>query len=626
MARAPSSPRRASDAPSENLDGRLTRRSLVLGGGAGAVFAVLGARLYHLQVTQAEEYASLSEDNRFNYRITVPSRGRIRDRNGEILADHQLDYSVVLIPEAAGGVEATLDKIGEVIDLSDATRNRVLATARRQPGFVPILVADHLDWSDFSALNLRLPELRGVQPEVTQGRIYPEDGLFSHIIGYVGRPGPRDIETNPDPLLRQPSFWIGKTGIEASQDLRLRGQAGRLKVEVNSAGRLVREWPEPDSRPVPGQDIHLTIDAGLQRYAAEQFGEEAGGLALMDVQTGELRCLLSMPTFDANKFVSGLTQADMDALNSDERRPQYNKAVAGGYPPASTFKMVMMMAGLESGLINPRRQVYCGGSTRLGRRTFHCWKRGGHGNCDMRRGLQQSCDVYFYTIVQQMGPGFGMEWVERVGRELGLGQAYDIGVGGQSEGILPTPQWKQSRRGQPWTMGDSLNASIGQGFVLANPLHLATMTARIANGKKKVMPRLVIEQDMPEFEDLDLAPENVAYVQDAMYSVTGIPGGTAYRNDHFGLGPEIQMAGKTGTGQVRGISLADRRAGLYKNNVLPWKYRDHALFVGYAPYDNPRYACAAIVEHGGSGSRVGAPLVRLVLGEALRRDGFGQTT
>ena len=615
---------RRDDTPSEDLDGRLSRRTALLAGGAGLVFSVLGGRLYHLQVTQAEEYASLSEENRFNYRITVPPRGKIRDRHGEVIADSQLDYSVVLIPESAGDVEAALDKIGEVIELSEPTRKRVLNTARRQPGFVPILVSDHLDWSDFSALNLRLPELNGVQPEVTLGRAYPDDGVFSHIIGYVGRPGPKDIEANPDPLLRQPSFWMGKTGIEASQDERLRGKAGRLKVEVNSAGRLVREWPEPDSKPTAGRDTYLTIDAGLQRYAAEQFGEEAGGLALIDVETGELRTLLSMPTFDANKFVSGLTQADMDALNGDERRPQYNKAVAGGYPPASTFKMVMMMAALESRLVNPNRTVFCGGSTRLGRRTFHCWKRGGHGWCDMKRGLQQSCDVYFYDTVQRMGPGFGMEWVERVGRELGLGQAYDIGVGGQSEGILPTPQWKQSRRGQPWTMGDSLNASIGQGFVLANPLHLAVMTARIANGRKKVMPRLVIEDQFEPFEDLDLEPRNVAYVQDAMYSVTAVPGGTAYRADHFGLGPEIQMAGKTGTGQVKGISLADRRAGLYKNNKLPWKYRDHALFVGYAPYENPRYACAAIVEHGGSGSRVGAPLVRLVLGEALRRDGYGE--
>ena len=606
-----------------DLGGSLTRRTALLSAGGAGVFGVLGARLHYLQVTEAENYAALSEDNRFNHRITVPSRGRILDRHGEILADSELDYGVVVVPEAAPSVEGTLDRLGEIVEISDRTRARVLAKTRRQSRFVPVMVAEHLDWSDFSAVNLRLPELPGVEPAVSEGRKYPPDGVFSHILGYVGRPVQRDFDESDDPLLRQPTFWIGKTGVELSQDARLRGQAGRLKVEVNSAGRVVREWPERDSEPQPGKDVYLTIDAGLQRFAAEQFGEESGGVALMDVQTGELRTLLSMPTYDANKFVSGLTQAEIDALNSDERRPQYNKSVAGGYPPASTFKMVMMMAGLESGLINPNRTVYCGGSVRLGRRIFHCWKRGGHGNCDMRRGLQQSCDVYFYTIVQQLGPEFGMEWVERVGRELGLGQSYDIGVGGQSEGILPTPSWKQSRRGQPWTMGDSLNASIGQGFVLANPLHLVTMTARIANGRKKVMPRLVIDHDVPPFEDLALDPQHVAYVQDAMYSVTAVPGGTAYRHDHFGLGPEIKMAGKTGTGQVRGISLADRRSGRYKDEV-PWRFRDHKLFVGYAPYDEPRYACASIVEHGAETPRIAIEIVQSVLGEALRRDGYGQ--
>ena len=603
-----------------DLDAALNRRTLLVGAGVLGTFGVLASRLYYLQVVRAEDYASASEDNRFNFRITVPNRGRIRDRHGEVLADNQLDYSVVIVPEAAESVESALDQIGEVIDLSAKTRDRVLRTARRQPRFVPILVDDHLSWEDFSALNLRLPDMPGVAPEVSQGRAYPTDGIFAHVLGYVGRPSPRDVEASDDPLLRQPTMWIGKTGVEASQDLSLRGEAGRLKVEVNSAGRLVREWPEPDSMPVAGRDTYLTLDAGLQRFAAERFGEEAGGLCLMDVETGELRALLSMPTFDANKFVGGITQKELDALNNDERRPQYNKSVAGGYPPASTFKMVVMAGALESQKINPAQSVFCGGSVRLGRRIFHCWKRGGHGHLNMRGALQQSCDTYFYTIIQQLG----MEAVADAGFELGLGQSYDIGVGGQSEGILPTPAWKQSRRGQPWTTGDSLNASIGQGFVLANPLHLAVMAARIANGRRRVMPSLTISEQLPEFDPIGISPRTLSYIQDAMYSVTSIPGGTAYRADPFGLrdanGP-IKMAGKTGTAQVRGISLAERRSGAYKE--LPWKYRDHKLFVGYAPYDQPRYACAAIVEHGGDSPRSAANLVRETLGEALRRDGYG---
>ena len=600
-----------------DLGGSLTRRTALLSAGGLGVFGVLGARLHYLQVTEAENYAALSEDNRFNHRITVPSRGRILDRHGEVLADSELDYGVTVVPEAAPSVEGTLDRLSEIVTISDRTRERVLAKTRRQSRFVPVMVAEHLDWSDFSAVNLRLPELPGVQPEVSEGRHYPEDGIFSHVLGYVGRPVQRDLDASDDPLLRQPTFWIGKTGVEASMDEQLRGEAGRLKVEVNSSGRVVREWPEDGSEAKAGKDVYLTLDAGLQRFAAEQFGEESGGIALMDVQTGELRTLLSMPTYDANKFVSGLTQAELDALNSDERRPQYNKVVAGGYPPASTFKMVVMAGALQSGLVNPASRVTCNGSLRLGRRIFHCWKRGGHGSLDMRGALQKSCDVYFYTIIQQLG----MEWVEKAGLELGLGQAYDIGVGGQNPGILPTPAWKEAYRGQPWTGGDALNASIGQGFVLANPLHLAVMTARIANGRKKVMPSLTITGEPLEFEDLDLDARTTGFIQDAMYSVTAVPGGTAYRADPFGLG--IPMAGKTGTGQVRGISLADRRSGRYKDEV-PWRFRDHKLFVGYAPYDTPRYACAAIVEHGAETPRIAISIVNSVLGEALRRDGYGQ--
>jgi len=614
MARRPQTPEGV------DLEGALNRRTLFLGAGVLGTFGVLASRLYYLQVVRAEDYVSASEDNRFNYRITVPSRGRIRDRHGEVLADNQLDYSVVIVPESADSVQGALNRIGEVVTLSERTRARVLATARREPSFVPILVDDHLSWEDFSALNLRLPDMPGVVPQVSQGRAYPTDGIFAHVLGYVGRPGPRDVADSDDPLLRQPTMWIGKTGVEASQDLKLRGDAGRLKVEVNSAGRLVREWPEPDSAPTAGRDTFLTIDAGLQRFAAEKFGDEAGGLAVMDVETGELRALLSMPTFDANKFVGGITQAELDALNNDERRPQYNKSVAGGYPPASTFKMVVMAAALESQQINPASTVRCNGSVRLGRRIFHCWKRGGHGSLDMRGALQQSCDTYFYTIIQQLG----MEAVADAGFELGLGQSYDIGVGGQSEGILPTPAWKRARRNQPWTMGDSFNASIGQGFVLANPLHLTVMAARIANGRRRVMPSLTIGDGLPDFEPLGISPRAISFVQDAMYAVTSIPGGTAYRNNPFGIednGEPIKMAGKTGTAQVRGISLAERRSGAYKE--LPWKYRDHKLFVGYAPYEQPRYACAAIVEHGGDSPRSAADLVRDTLGEALRRDGYG---
>ncbi|GGX60557.1 peptidoglycan glycosyltransferase [Litorimonas cladophorae] len=611
----------------QNDKAKVTRRTAILGAGGLGVFGVLAARLYQLQVLQAEDYRTLSENNRFNFNMLLPERGEIRDRFGRALAKNRQNFRLVMIPERTPEIALTLDRVAEISPLSDRQRDRILRDIQQNPKFIPILIEDNMDWKTFSALNMRLHDLPGVVSEAGQGRAYPENGVFSHVLGYIGRAGDRDIESDPDPLLRQPTFRIGKTGVEASQEKTLRGASGQLKVEVNAKGRIVREWPDPKTRAVPGKDVWLTLDADLQEFAAKQFatedeGDDSGGICVIDVITGELRTMLSMPTFDANLFVSGLTQADMDQLNNDPKRPQYNKAIAGGYPPASTFKMTVMLAALESGLIDPTDAVFCGGKIRLGNRNFHCWKRQGHGKMDMRDALKHSCDTYFYDISQVIG----IEAIANVARRLGLGEKYQIGVGGGISGIVPDAQWKQDRLGTGWRMGDTLNSSIGQGFVLATPLQLAVMTARIANAQTAVMPQLIIGQEMEPFKSLDFDPAHIAYVRDAMWSVTSEPGGTAYRNRPFaedsGL-DGVQMAGKTGTGQVRGISMTERTSGIRHNSKLPWKLRDHSIFVGYAPFDNPKFAVGTIVEHGGSGAKRAADITRAVLGEALRRDGVG---
>lgn len=602
-------------------EGVITRRTAMLGMGGAAMFGVLASRLYFLQVVKAEDYRVLSDENRFNFNITIPSRGRILDRFGESLAINRQDYRVVLIPEQVDDMEGTLKRVSEILPLKDETLQRIKKDIREHAGFVPILIEDHLDWKTFSALNLNIPDLPGIVPEVGEGRLYPNQGLFSHTLGYVGRADPKDVEKDEDPLLRQPTFRIGKTGVEAAADKKLRGTAGKLKVEVNALGRIVREWPDPKDVAANGQDVWLTIDAELQRHAAELFEEDSGGLAIIDVMTGELRTLLSMPTFDGNLFVSGLTQQDMNRLNNDEKRPQYNKVLSGGYPPASTFKMTVMLAALESGLINPNDKVFCTQKLRLGNRIFHCWKRGGHRAMNMRDALKNSCDIYFYEI----GQIIGMDKIAQMGRKLGFGTAYDIGVSGVKSGIMPDPAWKQTRLGNGWRMGDTLNASIGQGFVLATPLQLAVMAGRIANGKKALTPNLLIGQDIPQMPDLDIDPEHIAFVQDAMWSVCEEPGGTAYRDNGVGI-KGLDMAGKTGTGQVRGISKTERLSRLRKNSELPWKLRDHSIFVGYAPYKVPRFAVGCIVEHGGSGSKRAASIVRSVLNKALERDGLGPKT
>ncbi len=580
-------------------------------------FGILSARLYYLQVTRAEDYTVLSDNNRFNYHIIIPSRGRILDRSGEPLALNRQDYRLTLVAEQVPDVDATLDKINDVVPLSEKNRKRVFSDIKRHAKFVPVLIEDHLSWDQFAALNLRAPEIPGVVPQVGDVRSYPHHGVFSHVLGYVGSAGPSDVEKDNDPLLKQPTFRMGKTGVEAAVDKTLRGKSGRLKVEVNAVGRIVREWPEEENQAASGKDVWLTLDASLQKYAAELFEEDSGGVAVMDVMTGELRVLLSMPTFDGNLFVSGLTQKDMDEMNSDERRPQFNKVIGGGYPPASTFKMSVMLAVLKNKVINPKERIICSGKVRVGNRNFHCWKRRGHGPMDFMDALKHSCDTYFYEMAQRLS----IDKVAEVATSLGLGQRFDLGIRGQTSGIVPTQVWKQKRLGQGWRMGDSLNAFIGQGFVLTTPLQLAVMAARIANGRKAVSPHLIIGDDAPKFGDLGVDHEHMAMVQKAMWRVCSEPGGTAYRHNALGF-EGIEMAGKTGTGQVRGISASERASGVIHNRELPWKLRDHSIFVGYAPFNGPRFAVGTIVEHGGSGAKRAANITRALLKRVLENDGI----
>lgn len=600
-----------------DLDRTFGRRSVLLGIGGLGLFGALGARLSYLQIVRAEDYRTLSDNNRFNFRTIVPERGRILDRFGIALADNRPDFRVVIIPERVENMNLTLDRLSTYMPLSAGSRERILKDVRRKRGFSAVLVDEHLEWDTFAALNLDMPDLPGVMPLAGQTRRYPQSGVFSHIIGYVGTPDPSDVQRDNDPLLRQPTFQIGKTGVEEAVDKTLRGAAGKLKIEVNALGRVVREWPNEADKAQRGSDVYLTLDAELQNFAAKQFADDSGGAAVIDVKTGELRTLLSMPSFDSNLFVSGLTQAQMDALNNDEKRPQFNKVLGGGFPPASTFKMIVALAGLQSGVIDPNEEIVCRGKTPLGNRNFHCWKRRGHGPMNMYDSIKQSCDVYYYEMAERMG----MAPINAMARRFGLGESYDLAIGGQSKGILPDDDWKRARLNDGWRTGDTYNASIGQGFVLCTPLQLAVMTARLANGRDRVSPFLVVGDKAPTFDSLMVSPEHLAIVRDAMYGVCERPGGTAYRPNGLGI-VGAQLAGKTGTGQVRAISLAERQNRVLRNDEVEWKYRDHSLFVGFAPYTAPRFAAAAIVEHGGSGAKRAADIVRAVLGEALRRDGM----
>ena len=586
----------------------ISRRAVVLGGTMLAGVGVLGLRMRYLQGEQAEKFEMLAEENRINIRLIPPARGQIFDRNGVLIAGNEQTYRIVMVREDARDVPAVIDRLRQLVALDEDELQRALREMDRRSPFVPVTIADRVSWDALSAVAVNAPALPGVIPEVGLSRTYPFGADLAHVLGYVGPVSDFDLSRieNPDPLLQIPRFQIGKIGVEGRLEETLRGKAGTKRIEVNARGRVMRELDRQEGE--AGADIQLTIDHRLQNFVLARMGAESAATIVMDVATGDLLAISSCPSFDANLFVAGISVADYNALTDNDHRPLADKTVQGAYPPGSTFKMVTVLAALEAGVIDEDDTVFCPGFLELGDRRFHCWSRGGHGRVNLHKSLVESCDVYYYDIVQKVG----IDAVAAMARRLGLGQRYDLPMSGIAEGLVPDRTWKRERRGEEWRIGDSLNASIGQGYVLSSPLQLAVMTARIATGRA-VLPRLVktvdgVEQPIPEFEPLGIAEGHLRVVRRAMDGVLNDRTGTAASSRI--VTAEARFAGKTGTSQVRNITAAERARGVTSNDQLPWNRRDHALFVGYAPYDAPRYAVVTVVEHGGGGSAAAAPISR----------------
>lgn len=594
------------------------RRGLLLGGAMTAMFAVLGARMRYLSVEQADQFKLLAEENRISIRLIPPARGLIQDRNGKLIAGNEQNYRVVITREDAGDVQAVLAKLAHVIPLTADDLDRTEKEMKRSSPFAPITVADRLSWEDLSKVALNSPSLPGVSPEVGLSRIYPRDTDFAHVVGYVGPVSERDLEgqESPDPLLTIPKFQIGKIGVERWMEDALRGKAGTRRIEVNAVGRVMRELERQEGD--PGADIRLTIDAGVQNFAQARLGEESAAAVVMDVTNGDIIAIASTPSFDPNLFVRGISHTDYNALMENDHRPLANKTVQGVYPPGSTFKMVTALAAIKAGLITVDTKVRCPGYLEVGGRRFHCWKRAGHGAVDLERSLSESCDVFYYDIAQKVG----IDKIAEMGRELGLGIRHDIPMSAIADGIMPNKQWKLERHKADWRIGDTINASIGQGYVLTSPLQLAVMTARLATGRA-VQPRLVRSIDgketpVAEAPELDVAEAALRKIRLGMFAVMNSQRGTAYSSR---IAEEtLVWAGKTGTSQVRNITAAERARGVISNDQLPWNRRDHALFVGFAPFENPRYAVSVVVEHGGGGSTAAAPIARDIMLRALHDD------
>ena len=600
-----------------------SRRALLLSGGMTAIFGLLAGRLYQLQVVDGDRYLTEAEDNRINLRLLSPQRGRILDRFGTPLANSRRNYRALVIPEQTrGGVKAALDALGKVIPVNDRVRARVLKEGVGGKAFMPIVVAENLSWDDFARLNLELPYLPGIQPDVGETRDYPYAEELSHVLGYVAAVSPDDKEhdTSGDPLLDLPGFRLGKRGVEKTFDKEIRGHAGASRVEVNAYGRVIRELARVPGR--PGEDVYLTIDQELQSFMYDRLKDDSAGAAIMDVDTGDLLALVSTPGFDPNAFNVGVTPDQWRDLTGSDHKPLINKALAGFYPPGSTFKTVTALAALETGAITADTIFHCAGAFSLGSHAFHCWKKGGHGPLNLRQGLKASCDCYFYQVALKLG----IDALQDGARKLGLGAVTGIEIPGERAGFIPTQAWKQKTFKEPWQLGETLVAGIGQGYILATPLQLCVLAARIASGMK-VTPRLVHSVGADNLgrtnpEPLPFSPESLAAVREAMVAVANEPGGTAY--PWRITEAQYAMGGKTGTAQVRVISAEERATGIRQNENLPWKLRDHGLFIGFAPADKPRYACAIVIEHGGLNSHPNVQLARDALLLAQKRDILGR--
>ncbi|GBQ24400.1 cell division transpeptidase FtsI [Gluconacetobacter sacchari DSM 12717] len=601
------------DTPSRGV---FTRRALVVLGAQMAAFGLLGHRLYGLQVLEGDHFARMAENNRVSRRLIAPPRGRVVDRFGIAVASNKVNWRALLLPEETSDIPGTLDRFSALVPIEARDRARIEREVRHKRRFIPVLLHDFLSWDDMARIELNAPSLPGVLIDVGTTRNYPFGPLMAHVVGYVAPPGDKDVAQ--DQTMALPGMRVGRAGIEQTQDGLLRGQVGAVEVEVNAVGRLMSELSRDEGQ--PGDEITLTVDSGLQQAVLGRIGDQSASAVVMDCRNGEVLAMVSNPSFDPSLFDSGVSQAQWQEWTSDPRTPLINKAVAGVYPPGSTFKPAVAMAALKAGTLSPTDRIFCPGYLDVGGTRFHCWSRYGHGSITLREGLKYSCDVFFYEVARRTG----MDAIAAASHSFGLGTNLDIELPHTRAGLIPTPEWRRAH-GQHWNGGDTIVSGIGQGFVQVTPLQLATYVSRIASGRavqphlvRSVSGRLADGTDSAHWPALDMPEPFLAQLRAGMYAVVNEERGSAPKA-RLDI-PGVQMAGKTGSAQVRHVSRALRESGHFDSSALPWEYRPHALFICFAPYDAPRYAAAVVVEHGNAGAAVAAPLARDIMTDTLTRD------
>ncbi|THD53216.1 penicillin-binding protein 2 [Phenylobacterium sp.] len=593
------------------------RRAFVLGGIAGLGLLALGGRLAHLQLIETERYTKLSASNQFNFRLMPPPRGLIVDRNGVVLASNRPNFRLMVAKDKGIDPAQTLKTLAEFVPMDDGRQARLLREISNAPRRSPVQIMEDMSWEQFSAINIRAPELPGVTADMGEVRVYPYGGAFAHVIGYVAKVNKSDLSDtgpNADPILLNPGFRIGRQGVEQAFDLDLRGKPGAQKVEVDANGHEVATDPTGDIKAIPGKEIVLTLDSDIQNRAMEIFGDESGAAVMMDCRNGDILCMYSGPSFDANKFVRGLTAIEYKELAQYDHKPLFNKALTATYPPGSTFKTMVALAALENGY-DPHTVHVCNKVWFWGGRPWHCDEA--HGAQDLKGGIATSCDIYFYQCALAVGP----DKIAAVARKFGLGEIFDIGIPGQKAGLVPDTAYKRRafKKDPVWHAGETPSMGIGQGYTHLNPLQICVQAARLANGRKMLHPRLVksvggVERPRgSDFGDLPFAAEHIDFIRDAMVAVTTT--GTGHAFGDLGLG-QFRMAGKTGTAQARGYAGG---TGVHDRNGA-WGLRDHSWFIAFAPTDEPRYAMSVLVEHGGFGATSAAPRARELMRLAILKD------
>jgi len=616
------------------------RRMFIISAAKAVVVFGLFGRLISLQINESKKYKTLSDKNRFReWKFSSP-RGLINDYFGKEIASNKQVYQLHVVPENSENLEILLFRLKSILNLSDKNIFKIKKKIKSQKPWDPVIISDNLTWSEFSRINLFLHELQGAEPVVSVARLYTEPSS-AHVIGYVSKVSKKDLQTKAYLENRVATGTrVGKTGLENQLDYRVMGQVGYKRYEVNAFGKRIKEISIDPGK--PGENFKTTLDLEVQHLSSKLLEGKAGAICVMDIYRGDVISLVSAPAFDSNKFVHGINQKDWDFLIKHRDKPLVNKAIAGLYPPGSTIKILSTISALENDIFNPKTVIQCKGYIELYGEKYHCWKKKGHGFLDMREGIKQSCDVYFYEVARKLG----IDRLSETAKKFGLGKKVLGNLMEERSGLVPNTKWKKKYIGKSWYLGETLHAGIGQGYWQVSPLQLCLMTAQVANGGYKIEPRIVLNQeeerkfkDLNEFisekklfsddkmslyelitrfkyKSLFRNSENIKFVQDALFGATNEPMGTSYRSRL--TKKEFIFAGKTGTSQVRRFTEKQRELEI-KNEDLPYEQRDHALFVAFAPYHEPRYSISILIEHGGSGSGSAAPIAKKVIKKVLER-------